>query len=114
MARLIFSVIFSVIALLLSSLSVGAAPKPNVILILADDLGYGDLSSYGATDLKTPHIDQLVEGGMRFSNFYANCPVCSPTRAALLSGKYQDPCRQTYVREPDPVYRDRQSYRRQP
>ena len=90
MARLIFSVIFSVIALLLSSLPAGAAPKPNVILILADDLGYGDLSSYGATDLKTPHIDQLVESGMRFSNFYANCPVCSPTRAALLSGKYQD------------------------
>lgn len=63
---------------------------PNVLVILVDDLGYGDLSSYGATDLQTPHIDQLIGSGMRFDNFYANCPVCSPTRAALLSGKYPD------------------------
>ncbi len=66
------------------------ANPPNVLVILVDDLGYGDLSSYGATDLKTPHIDQLIHSGMRFDNFYANCPVCSPTRAALLSGKYPD------------------------
>jgi len=64
--------------------------KPNILMILVDDLGYGDLSSYGATDLKTPHIDRLVSAGMRFDNFYANCPVCSPTRAALLSGRYPD------------------------
>ena len=63
---------------------------PNVVVILADDLGYGDLSSYGATDLKTPNIDALVSGGMRFNNFYANSPVCSPTRASILSGKYPD------------------------
>ncbi len=61
---------------------------PNIILILADDLGYGDLSSYGANDLKTPAIDRIVESGMRFSNFYANSPVCSPTRASLLTGRY--------------------------
>jgi len=66
------------------------AGKPNIILILADDLGYGDLSSYGAKDLKTPHIDNLVAKGMRFDNFYANCPVCSPTRASLLTGRYPD------------------------
>lgn len=66
------------------------ADNPNVVIIIADDLGYGDLSCYGATDLKTPHIDQLVSEGMRFDEFYANCPVCSPTRAALLSGRYQD------------------------
>jgi len=66
------------------------ADKPNVLVILADDLGYGDLSSYGATDLKTPNIDKLVAAGMRFDNFYANCPVCSPTRASLLSGRYPD------------------------
>ncbi len=64
--------------------------KPNILVILVDDLGYGDLSSYGATDLKTPHIDMLMAAGMRFDNFYANCPVCSPTRAALLSGRYPD------------------------
>ena len=63
---------------------------PNIVLILVDDLGYGDLSSYGAKDLATPAIDGLVRRGMRFSNFYANCPVCSPTRAALLSGRYPD------------------------
>lgn len=66
------------------------AGKPNILMILVDDLGYGDLSSYGATDLKTSHIDRLMSAGMRFDNFYANCPVCSPTRAALLSGCYPD------------------------
>ncbi len=64
--------------------------KPNILMILVDDLGYGDLSSYGAKDLKTPHIDRLMTAGMRFDNFYANCPVCSPTRASLLSGRYPD------------------------
>jgi len=70
--------------------AVRLADKPNILVILADDLGYGDLSSYGATDLKTPNIDKLVAAGMRFENFYANCPVCSPTRASLLSGRYPD------------------------
>ena len=64
--------------------------KPNIIMILVDDLGYGDASSYGAGDLRTPHIDTLISEGMKFTNFYANCPVCSPTRAALLSGRYQE------------------------
>jgi len=63
---------------------------PNILLILVDDLGYGDLGSYGATDLDTPHVDRLAERGMRLSSFYANCPVCSPTRAALLTGCYPD------------------------
>jgi arylsulfatase A-like enzyme len=67
-----------------------ASGRPNILMILVDDLGYGDLSSYGATDLKTPNIDRLVAAGMRLDNFYANCPVCSPTRAALLSGRYPD------------------------
>lgn len=63
---------------------------PNVLLILVDDLGYGDLSSSGAQDLQTPHIDALVESGMRFNHFYANSPVGAPTRAALLTGRYPD------------------------
>ena len=63
---------------------------PNILMILVDDLGYGDLSSYGAKDMQTPNIDQLIVAGMRFDNFYANCPVCSPTRAALLTGRYPD------------------------
>ena len=64
--------------------------KPNILLILVHDLGYGDLSSYGAKDMKTPNIDRLVSQGMRLDNFYANSPVCSPTRAALLTGRYPD------------------------
>ena len=64
--------------------------RPNILMILVDDLGFADLSSYGSTDLQTPHVDALVKDGMRFENFYANCPVCSPTRAALLTGRYQD------------------------
>ena len=64
--------------------------RPNIILILVDDLGYGDLACYGATDLKTPNIDRLVTDGIRLDRFYANCPVCSPTRAALLTGRYPD------------------------
>jgi arylsulfatase A-like enzyme len=64
--------------------------KPNVLLIMVDDLGNGDLASLGAPDMETPHIDALMKGGMRFDNFYANCPVCSPTRASLLTGRYPD------------------------
>lgn len=63
---------------------------PNILVVLVDDLGYGDLSCYGSTDMQTPHIDGLVASGMRFNNFYANCPVCSPTRAAILTGCYPD------------------------
>ncbi|YCM42374.1 sulfatase-like hydrolase/transferase [Verrucomicrobiaceae bacterium 227] len=67
-----------------------AAERPNILFIVADDLGYGDLSSYGATDLKSPHIDGLMADGIRFTEFYANCPVCSPTRASLLTGCYPE------------------------
>ena len=74
----------------ISGAELRASGKPNILVILVDDLGYGDLSSYGATDLKTPNIDRLVAAGIRFDSFYANCPVCSPTRAALLSGRYPD------------------------
>ena len=64
--------------------------QPNIVLIIVDDLGYGDLSCYGAKDLKTPNIDGLIAAGMRFDRFYANCPVCSPTRASVLTGCYPD------------------------
>lgn len=66
-----------------------AAP-PNIVIILADDLGWGDLACQGAADMRTPNIDSLAGSGMSFSRFYANCPVCSPTRAALLTGRYPD------------------------
>ena len=64
--------------------------QPNVLVILTDDQGYHDVSYYGTADIRTPAIDALQTDGMRFNNFYANCPVCSPTRAALLTGRYQD------------------------
>lgn len=61
---------------------------PNILVILTDDQGYADVGAFGAPDLKTPFLDSLIASGMRFNQFYANCPVCSPTRASLLSGKY--------------------------
>ena len=64
--------------------------KPNIIVILVDDLGYGDLSIQGGKDIHTPNIDKLFEKGMHFRNFYANCTVCSPTRASLITGRYPD------------------------
>jgi arylsulfatase A-like enzyme len=67
-----------------------AADRPNVVLILVDDLGYGELACYGAEDMRTPHLDALMASGMRFDQFYANCTVCSPTRASLMTGCYPD------------------------
>ncbi len=69
-----------------------AADRPNIILIMADDLGYGDIGCYGSTKINTPNIDALAKGGMKFSDYHSNCPVCSPTRAALLTGRYQQRC----------------------
>jgi arylsulfatase A-like enzyme len=65
------------------------AARPNVVLIIMDDIGYGDLGSYGVTDAKTPNLDRLAREGVRLTDAYANGPVCSPTRAALISGRYQ-------------------------
>ncbi len=79
-----------IFAVFLVGCSVATGNRPNIVVIIVDDLGYGDLASYGAKDLRTPHIDSLMANGMRFDSFYANCPVCSPTRAALLSGRYQE------------------------
>jgi N-acetylgalactosamine-6-sulfatase len=62
--------------------------RPNFLLILADDLGSGDLTSYGCPDIRTPHIDSIGRRGMRFTQFYASAPVCTPTRTALLTGRY--------------------------
>lgn len=64
--------------------------QPNILCILVDDLGYGDLSCMGAEDMRTPNIDQLAREGMNFTQFYANCTVCSPSRASLLTGRYPD------------------------
>src|SRR4051812_21660539 len=85
-------VIFWTACVVLLSLSVWctAADRPIILLILTDDQGYGDLTAYGATDMRTPNMDAIVARGMRFDNFYANSPVCSPSRAAIMSGRYPD------------------------
>ena len=63
--------------------------RPNVVLIITDDMGWADLGSYGAPDVKTPNIDRLARAGIRFTDFYANAVLCSPTRAGLITGRYQ-------------------------
>jgi arylsulfatase A-like enzyme len=65
-----------------------AAPRPNVVFILADDLGYGDLGAYGGADVATPNLDRLAREGVRFTDFYAAANTCTPSRAALLTGRY--------------------------
>jgi arylsulfatase A-like enzyme len=62
--------------------------KPNVVIVLADDLGWADLGCYGSKFHSTPHLDKLASTAVRFTDAYASCPVCSPTRAALMTGKY--------------------------
>ena len=67
--------------------SLAAPAKPNVIVILVDDLGWADLGCYGSRFHLTPHLDRLARDGTRFTDAYSACTVCSPTRAALLTGK---------------------------
>lgn len=76
----------------LAKTGLGSQPRsvPNVIVILADDLGRGEYSAFGTKDIRTPNIDRLCRQGMTFDNFYANSCVCSPSRAALLTGCYPD------------------------
>jgi arylsulfatase A-like enzyme len=66
-----------------------SSTRPNIVLIITDDVGYGDLGSYGAPDIKTPNIDLLAKAGVRMTHFYANASSCTPTRAGLITGRYQ-------------------------
>jgi arylsulfatase A-like enzyme len=86
----------------MAAVAQGSEQKPNVVLIITDDMGWADLGSYGARDIKTPNIDRLAKQGVRFTQFYANGTTCSPTRAGLITGRYQ----QRYgVEEPLPAHR---------
>jgi arylsulfatase A len=69
-------------------LSACIAAKPNIVFILVDDMGYGDIASYGAPDVRTPQLDRLASQGVRFTQFYANGAECTPTRTAFLTGRY--------------------------
>ncbi len=71
-----------------SSPACAAAAKPNIVFILADDLGYGDLGCYGQTRIRTTNLDRMAAEGMRFTNFYAGCTVCAPSRCTLMTGKH--------------------------
>ncbi len=98
--RLILAILLSVApllnSLLLAALACCAVPQeeeaaataPNVIVIFADDLGYSDLSCYGAQDIRTPRLDRMAQEGMRFTDFYVCTAVCTPSRAGLLTGRY--------------------------
>lgn len=67
----------------------GQSRRPNLVFMLSDDMGYGDLGCYGSRDIRTPHLDRLAAEGVRFSDCYSNGPVCTPTRAGFLTGRYQ-------------------------
>jgi arylsulfatase A-like enzyme len=92
MRRLTAFPIVAVVFLGLTMLAAAQRPEtplgPNVVLIITDDVGYGDIGSYGAPDIKTPNIDRLAKEGVRLTDFYA-APTCTPTRAALITGRYQ-------------------------
>ncbi len=79
---------FGFLTLLLLALPLRAADRPNVIFILADDLGYGDLGCYGQRLIQTPHLDRMAAEGMRFTQFYAGSTVCAPSRAVLMTGRH--------------------------
>ncbi len=87
-----YSLALLTIMMLAASISLyAAAPiRPNFILIFTDDQGYGDVSAYGRSDVRTPNIDRIGAEGMLFTKMRANATVCSPSRAALLTGRYAD------------------------
>ncbi len=83
---------FRIICLILfifCSFNLVVAAPPNIIFILMDDFGYGDLGCYGGKEIRTPNIDRIAAQGVRFQNFYSNAPVCTPTRCALITGRWQ-------------------------
>lgn len=82
-----------------------SVPRPNIVLILADDLGYGSLGCYGNAEVKTPNIDRLAADGVRLTDFHSNGPMCSPTRAALMTGRYPQRCAWVADEELSPVFR---------
>jgi len=76
------------LAAVIAACSVAAAERPNIVFILADDLGARDLSNEGSTFYESPHIDRIAAMGMKFTRGYATCQVCSPSRASIMTGKY--------------------------
>lgn len=92
MHRWLFVVIIAAVLPGAASRNPSFAARPNFVIILADDMGYADLSCYGNDRYQTPHLDQLAREGLKFTDFHSNGTVCSPTRAALMTGRYQQRC----------------------
>lgn len=86
--KIVSQILFSLAVLLIMSPKAVSQQKPNIILIYTDDLGFGDISANGATKIKTPNIDRIARGGLRFTNAYATSATCTPSRFSLLTGKY--------------------------
>lgn len=84
--------LFGLLTTWVTVVSAQEPPRPNILLILADDLGYGDLGCYGQPVIQTPHLDQLARDGMRFTQFYAGSTVCAPSRCVLMTGKHTGHC----------------------
>src|SRR5437773_5479716 len=84
-----FCLALGVAALLASALSAAEPTRPNIVVVLVDDMGYADLGCMGAKDIKTPNIDRLASEGLKFTDFYANAPVCTPTRTGFITGRWQ-------------------------
>lgn len=80
----------------------GKGKQPNIIVIISDDMGYADIGCHGCKDIKTPNIDSIAQNGIRFTNGYVSCPVCSPTRAGLATGRYQQRFGHEYNTGPPP------------
>src|SRR5438876_10910928 len=82
-------IIWSVLLLAFSAAQAADAPRPNIVFVLVDDMGYADLGCMGCKDIRTPSIDRLASEGLKFTDFYANAPVCTPTRTAFITGRWQ-------------------------
>ncbi|MFK7788317.1 MAG: sulfatase-like hydrolase/transferase [Phycisphaeraceae bacterium] len=80
--------------------------QPNIVLIMADDLGYGSLGCYGGKEFNTPHIDRLAKAGMLLTDFHSNGPMCTPTRAALMTGRYPQRCAWVDDAQLSPVFQN--------
>src|SRR5688572_17222080 len=85
--RYLFAIVIVHVVAIASAIGDDTRP-PNVVLFLMDDLGATDLGCFGSTFYETPHVDRLAASGMRFTAAYAACPVCSPTRASIMTGRY--------------------------